>query len=280
MVERGWCRYVTKLGDNDGMQRRPKDVNKCVFCGAPGPLTKEDVVSKWIAKLFRENFETKGVVFTKTTNIQGEPERSHSRKYGSASVIKLIAPCVRCNTTWMKDIEDGVIEVLSPMILGRPSVLNPDSLARVATWATLKALCFDLITETPRFTTEDDFFRLREEKSPAPGLLVWTAKFEGDPNAFGQFNLLPSIDYANGHERAHSFKLHMILGAFILDITFTPQSNLSRGPMHGRPEESFYYDTLWPMSTDLVWPPRLSLDKDSYVVFSRQDLYPPIRRIR
>jgi len=71
MVERGWCRYVTKLGDNDGMQRRPKDVNKCVFCGAPGPLTKEDVVSKWIAKLFRENFETKSLSLHKNDEHSG-----------------------------------------------------------------------------------------------------------------------------------------------------------------------------------------------------------------
>lgn len=237
-------------------------------------------MSRWIAKLFRENFETKGVVFTKTTNVQGEPERSKSRKYGSASVIKLIAPCVRCNTTWMKDIEDNVIDVLTPMILGRSATLNPDSLERVATWATLKALCFDLIAQTPRFTADDDFVRLREEKSPAPGLLVWTSKFEGDPNAFGQFSVLPSFDQVDGRKLAHSFKLYIILGAFVLDITFTPMSNVSLGQMHGRPEKNAYYNALWPMPTDLAWPPRLSLDKDSYAVFSRQDLYPPIRRRR
>jgi len=180
----------------------------------------------------------------------------------------------------MKDIENGVIDSVTPMILGRPMVLNPDSLERIATWATLKAICFDLITESPRFTSEEDFVRLFKNKNPAPGLLVWIAKFDGDPNVFCQFSVLPSFNFADGREVPHSFKLYMVLGSVALDITFTPLSNASSPKLHGRPEESQYYETLWPKFKDLAWPPPLSLNDESYAEFSRQDLYPPIRRQR
>ena len=178
----------------------------------------------------------------------------------------------------MKDIENGVINSVTEMILGRSVVLNPDVIERIATWATLKALCFDLIAESPRFSSDEDFVRLHTQKSPAPGLLVWTAQYEGDPNDFGQFSVLPSFDDVDERQRAHSFKLYLVLGAFALDITFTPLAKISAGPMHGRPVESGYYKALWPMSADLSWPPPLSLNSESYAVFSRQDLYPPILR--
>jgi hypothetical protein len=99
-----------------------------------------------------------------------------------------------------------------------------------------------------------------------------------DPNAFGRFSILPSYANVRGQERAHSFKLYLVLGAFVLDVTFTPLANDPYKPMHGRPSQSGYYEKLWPASVDLAWPPPLSLDSDSYEEFSRQDLYPPICR--
>ncbi len=60
-----------------------------------------------------------------------------------------------------------------------------NSLERIAMWARLKALCFDLVADLHGFSADDDYRRLFHERTPAPGRQKKAAQFADDPNTFG-----------------------------------------------------------------------------------------------
>ena len=139
------------------MERR-----RCIFCGAH-PTTREHIISRWIYDVIAQD-------------PRGLPERGEQRRFSSdggdrswqTSKPNLVANCVceGCNSGWMSAIEVSAKPMLSAMIKGEPTTLEPRAREEVAAWLGLKAIV-ERYSNSPIHPVEPEWIEYyREHRRP------------------------------------------------------------------------------------------------------------------
>lgn len=105
--------------------RIPQQRLACVFCGSRGSLTEEHVFGDWLRKL---GFTGEGLREWSTDGV------STLQKGGPFSK-KLKIVCTRCNTVWMKGMEDSAKPLLVEMFQSNRVELNEAAQRDLARWA-------------------------------------------------------------------------------------------------------------------------------------------------
>ena len=109
----------------------------CIFCGGPGPFSKEHVLPEWTAKLLK----IKKVNVTITRQGLAQTKWASVGSFGA----KIGPVCKKlCNSGWMSDLENLARPILSTLILpDRPVALSPDEQVIVASWLWKLAVVMD-----------------------------------------------------------------------------------------------------------------------------------------
>jgi hypothetical protein len=109
-----------------------------------------------------------------------QPYREKTRIVGNASAIKPLVVCARCNNEWMKRLEDAVIPILTPMMLGQQLVLDEAALAALGAWVTKTALVFELVQRDSDATASAaDRLWFKNHQVPLAGSRIWAARYVG-----------------------------------------------------------------------------------------------------
>ncbi len=112
-------------GKSRARSRVPQQRAACVFCGSNGPLTEEHVFGDWLRKL---GYTGEGL---REWSVDGV---SVQQKGGPFSK-KLKIVCTRCNTVWMKGMEDSAKPLLVEMFKSNRVELNEAAQRDLARWA-------------------------------------------------------------------------------------------------------------------------------------------------
>lgn len=115
-----------------GLRRRDRG---CIWCGEVGSTTEEDVIARWIARLFIERFWPLSPNFA----IQRLDGRWYDADEATAQPAKrvgiLLPVCASCNNGWMSRLEDAVRPTLSKLIFADPVTVTGRDLDVLAAWA-------------------------------------------------------------------------------------------------------------------------------------------------
>ena len=94
--------------------------------------------------------------------------------------IKPVVVCAHCNNEWMKRLEDAVIPILTPMMLGHALVLDEPALAALGAWVTKTALVFELVQRDSDATASAaDRLWFKNHRVPLAGSRIWAARYVG-----------------------------------------------------------------------------------------------------
>jgi hypothetical protein len=166
--------------------------------------------------------------------------------------------CHNCNTGWMAKLEALAAPLLTPMISGRPTSLNPVEQIVAATWATKTVMVAE-----PTLGREENFPLDQREivmryRRP-PGLLrVRSAAIEGP---------IPPARYACvrvqvNRDGEHFFQLHLYtlqINTLVLQVMrpHPPPPNYGALKRWAVPEDKEV--PLFPPVNEFYWPPKISL---------------------
>ncbi len=176
----------------------------------------------------------------------------------------------------MSEVEQAASHRLRELIEGGTALLSPVALYEIATWATLKALCFDLLQGDNRIAMDEDFHDFHNSRAPSPGLQVWAGSFPLRHHELSRFSVSPMLGMIARQQVPVVTKLFWTIGELALDITFAPKRFRQYAKLTGRPKAQNLFKTLWPASDDVSWPPLDHFTDESWSAFSRQDLFPPV----
>lgn len=150
----------------------PRFQGSCFFCGGPGPLTDEHIVSETV----RDQIPLASGV----RRIWGpHVSREHENLY----VVLKDAVCEACNGGWMSGLETGFVAILGRQLTDLTTTidLTADQQELIARWAVKVALllcAYDEATTHEMFIPIDDLRWLAEHTTPPDLARVWMGALE------------------------------------------------------------------------------------------------------
>jgi len=160
----------------------PPDILKCVFCGAPPPLTGEHVFPRWSHQYLPPNSAKN---YESLRGVRGPDSSTHYEITKPGDIRHWKVPCVcgpLCNNGWMRQrIEDFAKPILIPLIKGESCRIMPADQVRIASWAVLKAMVAEWAIRGHATTNHMQRKRLmRQFLPPEKGWGVWIGHFVSD----------------------------------------------------------------------------------------------------
>lgn len=188
------------------------------FCGFDGKLTGEHVFGDWIARL--------NLTSDRVPHGAG-PLNRLGRDLGTYPPFRQTVQdvCGRCNSGWMSGLEAIAQRVLSPLILGRPHVIEPADQAPTTVWVHKSALVAMLVSSDEARADGygvppgeyHDLYRARENGHPVPGTQCWIARYEGTRLASAR--VVPVDVVLDGHDepdRPMGYLMTILVGQLLL----------------------------------------------------------------
>lgn len=238
--------------------------NACVFCGDDSRrLTDEHVFGDWVSRFYETQappggFNGKAQIFDDAGNLK------EFAAIPFQQVVKV--PCETCNTGWMRNLEDGVIPFMKPMLVGEQVRLRPPRQKLLATWCIKTALVMDHLHPRARVVPDSYYYELYRYKQPLATAFVnigYRREMDKDQNG----DLLGTIikqqlpNVAVAPEIAAEVQAMTDEGRRIYSITFAIGHFVAQVIGHDLPArvEISTGDApvrrIWPTSPRFVWPP-------------------------
>jgi hypothetical protein len=147
---------------------------RCVFCGAEGGLTNEDVLPRWLLRALEDASVTGTVVYRQSKGCPGDEPAVHSR-HGTSLEAKARAVCGRCNSSWMSQVEQSVSGILPQLVKGRRALLDRKDQEALARWSVKTIL---MLQHTHKRSHQvvippSDYAAFFTEKAPGPLMKSW-----------------------------------------------------------------------------------------------------------
>ena len=148
----------------------------CILCGAKPPptLTGEHIWPDWY------NRQQAGFRYELESSLEGaEPVTRPTQ----AMNLKPKVLCTPCNTDWGSKLEDRVGPILTPMIRGKATDLDPTELQLLSAWFALKVMVSEYLVPAAvrvrRFFELAQGEHLRATLRPPEGVRIWIGQYVG-----------------------------------------------------------------------------------------------------
>lgn len=146
----------------------------CVFCGKPGKLEREHIISDWIS----DSLKLAGLT----------PPIKHEMKSGERIIVWIganrleVAPkcvCRTCNGGWMSDLEVAVRPVLEPLLYAKERTVSPAEQTLIATWLAVKAVAVRYGLSPPEPLEQSWRRWIYTHREPPPTWYAWLGLYGG-----------------------------------------------------------------------------------------------------
>ena len=193
--------------------------------------------------------------------------RSGEHTWQSRNPIDFVAKCVcvDCNGGWMNDIEQGAQPVLTPMIMGQRTTLDPQAQGVVATWIGLKAVVARYGHQPVDPLDRDWLDHFYGNHCPPETWYEWITGYVGKSPFFYEgrdITLAFRDDPTSPATTPHGVLMTLVVGYLAVKVL---------GIRRGTPSEpgATHLFRIWPITNDnfLSWPPEFHVDDPSLDTF-------------
>jgi hypothetical protein len=231
---------------------RYRPVKRCAFCTGRSD-SREHAWPDWVLRRFRgPNNRIIG-------QIGGDEHYDPTQK-----AIRVRCVCRRCNTGWMKLLEDDVLPCACAMMNDLAIPLDPDQQLCLARWAVKTAMVFEYISRGDRalFYTDEERAAMRMAGTIPSGTRVQFARYQGSftTSTFGADG--DTIPVEPGQVSTSAFVttmtfVHLAIQVFTLRARVGERVTVTARP--GLPWDGLVR-TIWPTQRVVHWPPPLTLN--------------------
>src|SRR5262245_9550643 len=140
----------------------------CIFCRRRDiPLSKEDVLAKWIAREYGKS------VFMQITSRNTGAVRVAKNNLGFISKT----PCERCNNGWMSRLEKEAQPIIVKMMRAASFLITTSEKLTLARWILKTAIMYELTQPDARYFNATDRYNLFKSLLLPPSTLIFAAQF-------------------------------------------------------------------------------------------------------
>jgi len=190
---------------------------KCIFCGAPPPLTREHVIPSWLQE-YVGGGEPSKFVGTRT-NFIGMP-LDERRASGNSFTLKSV--CGTCNHGWMSQLEKGFAELLPRLEADiNPRRFTKGERTTISKWIIKTGIVAHLSSNYRQILPDDFPMWLSRGQVIPSGIKVYGGTLESENQVLWAQSNFTSItmrqsDYDSFDPKKHTFVFSLqIKGIFI-----------------------------------------------------------------
>jgi hypothetical protein len=247
----------------------PGGGRRCIFCESEGPLTREDVIPRWVADIlndmepgdpepeWRLHYTAGGLV-----------ERDRQHPTGDPTVI-VRTVCERCNNGWMSELEERVKPIMEPMIRGQRVTLDVEQQLDVATWASKTVAALEFHEPTTVITRPEDRHLIREQLRPPHHHLVRLAYRDEYLESLVVKTLVARSDEAPD-ERPDSFATLLGIGFVIIQVWGGHGADTGGGLTRTGTTIDRAVMVWPPVPRAIDWPPPTPIPEDDFDDLARE----------
>jgi hypothetical protein len=257
------------------------EIRGCIFCGDP-ELTGEHVFPKWSHRYLPVDEERN---HQSLRGVQGPHTAEQHVIIKSGDIRHWKVKCVcgeRCNNGWMRSkIEDAAKPILIPLIRGEECRGFPADQARLAAWATMKAMVAEWNVKGHATTHHmHRKYLMRHHLAPQKGWGVWIGQFVTNKRkpvgerfhplwAAHPFALAKNLPPGSEYKEATSFNSQVstqVIGELFIHTLRSPMPNLIPRWAFALPDRRSLFRIWPPTQTSIVWPGRGLTDLDAICI--------------
>jgi hypothetical protein len=234
----------------------------CAFCNREGPLTGEHVYGHWLTRI--------GMDSTPRRHVAGPLNRIGDdlgiRPPFRSTVRDVCGPC---NHGWMSKLEETAQRVLTPLILGRPGVIEPLDQGAIAAWMQKTCLVAMLVSSEEKRkrgyglppSEYRELYDRRESVEPSPATQIWVGRYKGQEQTVSTW-VTPMVVTVEGiaePQLPQGYAMTVLLGDLLLHgVHFTvPTLELELSTRQALVK-------LWPLGERIVWPADQTVDDEGF----------------
>lgn len=219
------------------------DQRVCLFCGRV-PTSSEHAMPLWTGRVIPGNSRW---IHRHVERHGDDPIREWTK---DAPDLKCNVPCGPCNVGWMSQLEDRAMPVLTPLIEGRPTRLEPHNLELISFWALKTSLMLDRCSDASRQNIPvQEFSDLYKSQSVLPSAHIWIGKCDA---ARGSWFQARTLDLDTGDRTTRGYGATLWVGHLVFQVISIPLSgNVKLGL---KPDVVAVIAPIWPRSFKLDWP--------------------------
>jgi hypothetical protein len=198
-----------------------KPKGKCAFCGKPGDLTKSHVWPEWAEAIVPENATHHQQIigeFHTFKPIAKGPEYFQKVKQGHVGTRKPRNTCEKCNSGWMRLIEENTMPFLGTLLLSQPYSLDLAEQQMLAALLCLVSIRLEAGWRGgPKAIPQSDKDLLIENPEPPANWKIWISKYVGTQAMDQQhtpMQLASSSNIPIGAENCNTQVTSLVVGQF------------------------------------------------------------------
>lgn len=257
----------------------------CVFCDKK-PTTEEHLFSKWTRELVPAQFNSR--LQLRTMSINGERvELERRKRAGDLASLVVKAFCDNCNNVWMGKIEESVIPILTPMILGADMHLSRRDRQLIASWCALKTIVGEFINSDTRTIPIEVVKDFMKHKSPPKNWIIWIGKYEGtllrsywhsSLDIQATENGLPVQTFTDAPRNTQTSTFH--IGNLLVHVFSAHPAVLPYGVPLNINDALIQIFPRWQFNT-VPWPPEQSIDDEmsNQLIGTMETIYNAIKGV-
>lgn len=195
------------------MPKTPKRINlkgpgRCVFCGGR-PLTKQHVFGDRMRKLFISpaNVRRQDQSYQRDFRPVHREKLNSKINQGAFFTRKVRVVCLRCNTGWMRLLEERAFPIITGLIQGRSMTLSSDDQAAIAGWITQVTMTAEFFLPDGIHTPQSVRSEFMQTKIPPESWQIWIGTYGGG------FFRQTALHYASERTDVRLFDKPEILGS-------------------------------------------------------------------
>jgi hypothetical protein len=202
-----------------------KPKGKCAFCGKPGDLTKSHIWPEWAEDILPETAthheQVIGRLNTFEAKVQG-PAFFRKTKQGHVGTRKPRNTCKKCNSGWMRLIEENTMPFLASLLLSQPRSLDLAEQQMLAALLCLVSMRLEVSWyDGPKAIPQSDLEAIMETPEPPANWKIWIAKYVGSQQMDQQhmpMQVASAPSVAAGVEYCNTQVTSLVVGKFYAHI--------------------------------------------------------------
>jgi hypothetical protein len=246
----------------------------CLFCAGPG-LSREHIWADWL-KAYIKKDDPRHEISSLFHPAPQRPEmiKEIKKQEGDVRSRRLRVVCKTCNNGWMSRLQNRAKPILIPLLTGESATLSILDQQIIAAWATMTVMVGEYIKAETAVITQSERDHLRLTNTPPPTWKIWIANLAvTDLSAWvsGRFPVIKSEDIAHPHDngipRPNVQETSFIVGKLFIRTVSSPFPEIVNLRQFTVEDERSLIIPIWPQRFDeLVWPPRIAIGKDDWVI--------------
>lgn len=230
-----------------------RQLDGCIWCGQL-PFTQEHLLPQWTSRIVKLSENTR----TQTNWQPGLRDGRTVSKQGNPFTLRPRIVCQKCNGGWMSALEQAAIPVLSPLILGETSHIEPTEVEILTRWLVKTVYVSQGIGSWFADTNEMQTFAQLPHEIPL-GFKAWLGSWsegEGADVWTHAWECRPSGDPRTYENNSHWTML--AVGRVFFATLRTPAPEYE--DFDCSDAENLWIKPLWPTATAVSWPTSMEMN--------------------